>query len=350
MRYLQLLAVPLLFLGFINPASTLQDQVIFESEPLEVSTQYVTYFSSEGAQILEKDGKTLVLAEKLDLSPKYGALLEVKDQPNDFIEIYELTVIDGKTFASYPPKVETPLSEGVPNTYLVTGDKCSRIGVAIRSSEAPVWLELNLEGCDELDQPDEPDQPEPTPDLVPKVIALTDKTLKELSDPITQKSILDELNKVSRSSSDTVETYYKKIQEAISTGLIEAKVNPPYKDWYGTWRKPLHDLIKANPTSVGILEKTLEAIKSSFSSQESKGIGPLKGTITMYTNKGCIICEKWKAEVLPYFDGTDWTVIEKTDTINPVPWFEVETNGKKFSTSGYLPLSTFNRAVEELKK
>lgn len=73
------------------------------------------------------------------------------------------------------------------------------------------------------------------------------------------------------------------------------------------------------------------------------------GLISFYTLPGCAPCLKWKNEVKPWVEASDWKVEEFTSE-DAAPWFEIWINGKPYVYKGFMSKEALKEIVKNAQK
>ena len=98
------------------------------------------------------------------------------------------------------------------------------------------------------------------------------------------------------------------------------------------------------PCPAGDNCKAKKKIKTTTMAPEKKN-----GVISFYTLPGCIPCEKWKIEVKPWVEDSNWNV-EEFDSESSAPWFEVWIDGKSYVYKGFMSKEAFKEIVKNAQK
>lgn len=293
-----------------------------------------TFFKSETKPVvLKSDAGFLIIAPDVS-DKKQGVSLQVaKSLSVTSVEVSKLVVIDGLTFAVFPPQQLEPLdSEDKDyNVYIIQGSPGQRFGVSVREVGKPQWFEVVIAGA-----PTDPD-PSPSPIDVSDIA----KIHGPQGDDITRAEILKNLKALTFTGSFDEAVNATKV--AISNALLDAPAQPPYKDWEGEFRKPVNEIIKKlNVTTVEQWKQVVDAMIKGLSAQPS--------TITMYTRDNCLPCAQWKQEVWPSLEALGWRIVEVPNSTKPsVPSFEINDRGKIVTHEGYISYDVFSSVINALR-
>lgn len=320
------------------------------AQPYEIAD--VTLLKAVSAELVqESDESVLILVKDLDPVPVYGVLILITGLEHEYIEAYDVIEFNGKSLAVLPPRSYIAM-DGKPGQYLVTGKPGEKKFIAIRSGTSPVWFEIQIKGRTTPDpDPDpEPDPTGPSEQDLRDIISLVSSSVQSLQDPITQKSIRDELSKVIETLPSDFSLAIAAYRKAIADGLTNADVNPPYKDWAGKFRKPLSD--KLETLSISTSGHVLSVVKAVIAGLGQAQAESRPSRITMYTRADCQPCLQWKRDVLPSLKKQGWEYDEfivgnQVET----PQFEVTYQGKKWPSIivGYMDTRALTNIVNELK-
>lgn len=336
----------------------------FVSDPLAIEQRQVEILKATSAEIVEQpEAGVIILAEELESEKSYAVELSISDQPNDYIEIYRLIEIDGLKLAKFPPiSLSAYRTTEESKKYLVTGKAGESVGVAVRSSQAPQWLEITI-APDVVDKPEPPEdeKPEdPSGDLssaeIQELQELAESALADTGDKLTGESLAASLTDYAGKTFDDVTAALSALREAIEAGLLDSDAVPPYKDWKSVFREPLDGfLTRLNDDvrlSQDVLAKVAETLAETLS-QADKAARQIKrdGTIVLYSSSGCAACENWKRSIYrPILKPLGWELEELQASGIPTPAFEIKAYGKRSAMFvGWLTGERLSRLLQALQ-
>jgi hypothetical protein len=239
---------------------------------------------------------------------------------------------------------------GTPGRYeftLVVADKEAQIAYARHS--------VTIRQAGPVPTPDpipdpKPDDPKPQP---PSGVEQFEKLSKEqaakLNDVATavrlQKSLLDASASVRGRSLDEAK---RAIGSAFEATMLQRTGASRDKDWLSTWRVPINEAIAAwKPKDTAAYLAAIEATAKGLVASAASDTVETK--VTLYTRKGCVYCDRWKANVMPALEAAGWKIEIIDGAGGSVPRFDVCAYGKCTNHTGYMDVATFGKIVQSMK-
>lgn len=73
------------------------------------------------------------------------------------------------------------------------------------------------------------------------------------------------------------------------------------------------------------------------------------GIINFYTLPNCAPCLKWKKEIKPWLEASDWKVEELPST-KAAPWFEIWIDNQMYTYQGFMSKQAFKEIFKNAKE
>lgn len=188
---------------------------LFADFPIE----QVTLVRASSAEIIQKEDHVLIVAKDLQTAPIYGIRFVV---PAKYVQVYNIVIINGQSFASFPPKVY----ESSDNKYLITGKPNDKLGISVPTIDGPpTYQEATI-------LPSSPPEDPPVEDLA-ELVKLSDKLADEVNDPLTRAKLVAAYPGVLSST----KTFQQLVDDLKFTRQMVLSTRPkPIKSDWEPWR------------------------------------------------------------------------------------------------------------------
>lgn len=330
--------------------------VAYAQDKLSYDVSDVTLIKAASAEILSSDDGVLVLVEDLEPDAVSGVLLTIKDEPVDYIEAYDIVVVQGRKLAVLPPTTPDAL-QSKPGSYLITGQPGEKKFIAVRAGKSSTWFEIEIKGRTTPDPEDPPAPGEgPTQDDLKAITQIASSAAQSLDDQPTAKSIASSLSSIVNDLDSDFDKAIAQYRSAIASGLLNSPARPPYKDWRQVFRVPidakLSGLAEASRLSTSAhLQSIIKAIIDGLSSMAQTS---MDSVITVYTAESCAPCKQWMLDNRTKLESAGWTikVVDAVDMRIPTPTFEVKYKGKKYPSQiiGYMSMTQLSQIIKQVSE
>lgn len=213
----------------------------------EFPIEQVTLVKASSAEIVQKEDHVLIVAKDLQTTPIYGVKFVAQAK---YIQVYNIVVINGQSFASFPPVVYTSTD----NKYLITGKPNDKLGISVPTVDGPpTYQEVTIQPSS---PPEEP--PPPVSDFA-ELTKLSDKLADEVNDPLTRAKLVAAYPGVLLPN----KTFQQLVDDLKFTRQTVLGTRPkPIKSDWEPWRKGIEtELVKVvNPGDVETYIKAFKAV------------------------------------------------------------------------------------------
>lgn len=193
-----------------------------------------------------------------------------------------------------------------------------------------------------------PVEPEPQPG-VSQFEKLSRELAAKVGDATTatalQKSMLDAAASV---RGRTLDEAKRAIGSAFESTMLQRTGESRNKDWLGLWRAPIDQAIASwAPKDTASYLSAIEAVAKGLVASAASDTVETK--IVLYTRKGCVYCDRWKANVMPELQRAGWRIDIVDGAGGLVPRFDICAYGKCTNHVGYMDVGTFSKIIQSMK-
>jgi hypothetical protein len=170
-----------------------------------------------------------------------------------------------------------------------------------------------------------------------------------LADPATANAMKTALEAIVRNPPTTIERQRSAVQDAIAGVLLTRQGASREKDWLNEWRIPVNaaiDKVVTDETYIAMIEQVIRGLDALKESPNKPIESPKVSSIKMFTRDECKFCRDWKASEMPRLKSQGWKVLEVTDDLNAVPYFDICIDGRCVRHHGYLSMAQLKTYVE----